>query len=163
MNWIDEALAAGFSAAAVMDVKDLVVVREYRKYCEENLCGCYDNLPACPPKCGTVDEMIASMQKYEKALVLQSIVTPENEELIDAYKRAKAAHNGMQDALLGKMAAEGLTDVLVMSAGPWKKYSCMSAYCVDAQKMADHVGMDCWKNDGCCRYFSLVLGQEFQR
>ena len=28
-----------------------------------------------------------------------------------------------------------------MSAGPYKHNSCMSAYCVDAQKMADAAGM----------------------
>ena len=34
---------------------------------------------------------------------------------------------------------------------------CMSAYCVDAQKMADAVHMKCWANDGKIRYFSLIL------
>ena len=161
MNWIETALAKGFSAAAIMDTKDLTVVREYRRFCEENRCGCYDNLPACPPKCGTVDEMLERMGRYEKALILQTVVTPENETLISAYARAKSAHNVLADELLAEMSAAGLTDVLVMSAGPWKGYSCMSAYCVDAQKMADCVGMDCWKDDGCCRYFSLILANAF--
>ena len=40
-----------------------------------------------------------------------------------------------------------------MSAGPYKHNSCMSAYCVDAQKMADAVGMLCWTSDGMIRYF----------
>ena len=45
----------------------------------------------------------------------------------------------------------------MMGAGPWKTASCMSAYCVNAQKMADFVGMKCWENDGKTRYFSLIL------
>ena len=45
----------------------------------------------------------------------------------------------------------------MMGAGPWKTASCMSAYCVDAQKMADAVHMKCWENDGKIRYFSLIL------
>ena len=43
---------------------------------------------------------------------------------------------------------------------PYKHNSCMSAYCVDAQKMADAVGMQCWTNDGKFRYFSQILFRE---
>lgn len=49
---------------------------------------------------------------------------------------------------MAKMQADGLTDLLMMGAGPWKHAPCMSAYCVDAQKMADAVHMKCWANDG---------------
>ena len=55
------------------------------------------------------------------------------------------------------MRENGTTDTLMMGAGPWKTASCMSAYCVNAQKMADFVGMKCWENDGKIRYFSLIL------
>jgi len=47
----------------------------------------------------------------------------------------------------------------MMGAGPWKHASCMSAYCVDAQRMADAVHMKCWADDGKIRYFSLILFQ----
>ena len=47
-----------------------------------------------------------------------------------------------------------------MSAGPYKHHSCMSAYCVDAQEMADAVGMICWGHDGKIRYFSQILFHE---
>ena len=57
MNLIQEALSLGFANAAVIDVKDLVFVLEYRKFCEENLCGNYGLVPACPPACGTAEEM----------------------------------------------------------------------------------------------------------
>ena len=56
-----------------------------------------------------------------------------------------------------EMKKAGHTDLLLMSAGPYKHHSCMSAYCVDAQKMADAVGMDCWKNDSMNRFFSQIL------
>ena len=50
--------------------------------------------------------------------------------------------------------------ILIMSAGPYKHNSCMSAYCVDAQKMADAAGMLCWTDDGMVRYFSQILFHE---
>ena len=42
-----------------LPVRELVVVPEYRRFCEQNLCGNYGVLPACPPVSGTVEEMTA--------------------------------------------------------------------------------------------------------
>ena len=47
-----------------------------------------------------------------------------------------------------------------MSAGPYKNCSCMSAYSVDAQKMADAVGMVCWADDSDVRFFTQILFHE---
>ena len=74
MDLIKEALSMGFADAAIMDTKDLVFVPEYRQFCEDNLCGNYNLVPACPPTCGTVEEMQAKALKYEKALVLQTVL-----------------------------------------------------------------------------------------
>ena len=73
MNLIEEAKKLGFSAAALIDTKDLVFVPEYRMYCEQNACGCYNVNPACPPESGTVEEMKERALKYEKTLVLQTM------------------------------------------------------------------------------------------
>ena len=74
MDLIKEALSMGFANAAIMDTKDLVFVPEYRQFCEDNLCGNYNLVPACPPACGTVEEMQEKAMKYEKALVLQTVL-----------------------------------------------------------------------------------------
>ena len=49
MDYVKEAKALGFTQAALMPVSELVIVPEYRMFCEENLCGNYNVLPACPP------------------------------------------------------------------------------------------------------------------
>ena len=149
---IEEAKALGFSDAAVISTDQLVFVPEYRVFCEDNLCGNYDKNPACPPQSGTVEEMKEHALKYEKTLILQTM----QDGLMD-YKKAKLAHNKLTEQLAEKMKEEGITDLLIMSAGPYKHNSCMSAYCVDAQKMADAAGMLCWTSDGMIRYFSQVL------
>ena len=69
MDLMQEAILLGFSGAAVMDTKELVFVPEYRTFCEENLCGCYNVNPACPPESGTVEEMKQRALSYEKTLV----------------------------------------------------------------------------------------------
>lgn len=152
MNLIEEAKALGFSDAAVISTDQLVFVPEYRVFCEDNLCGNYDKNPACPPQSGTVEEMKEHALKYEKTLILQTM----QDGLMD-YKKAKLTHNKLTEQLAEKMKEEGITDLLIMSAGPYKHNSCMSAYCVDAQKMADAAGMLCWTSDGMIRYFSQVL------
>lgn len=158
MDLMQEAILLGFSGAAVMYTKELVFVPEYRTFCEENLCGCYNVNPACPPESGTVEEMKQRALSYEKTLVLQTM----QEDLHDPaeYKKAKLLQNKMTEELAEKMKADGKTDLLIMSAGPYKHNSCMSAYCVDAQKMADAAGMLCWTDDGMVRYFSQILFHE---
>ena len=73
MEYIKEAKKLCFSNTAIMDTKKLVFKPEYRKFCEENQCGCYNVNPACPPECGTVESMKQRVLSYEKALILQPI------------------------------------------------------------------------------------------
>ena len=156
-DYVSLAKSSGFTDAALLPVQELVVVPEYRQFCEQNLCGNYNVLPVCPPMSGTVEEMTAAMRKYRTALVLTTVVTPVNYMDTAEQRSAKKRQNLMTEQLMEAMRADGLVDLLMMGAGPWKNASCMSAYCVDAQKMADAVHMKCWENDGKIRYFSLIL------
>ena len=156
-DYVQLAKDFGFTDAALLPVADLVVVPAYLCFCEENLCGNYDVLPVCPPMSGTVEEMTANMRRYQTALVLTIETTPNCYTDKAEQKAAKRAQNILTEQLMDQMRADGQTDLLMMGAGPWKTASCMSAYCVDAQKMADAVHMKCWENDGKIRYFSLIL------
>lgn len=156
-NYISFAKTLGFTDAALLPVEDLVIVPEYRRFCEQNLCGNYGVLPVCPPMSGTVEEMTAAMRKYRTALILMIETTPVDFENTAEQKTAKRHQNLLTEQLIEKMKADGRQELLMMGAGPWKHASCMSAYCVDAQKMADAVHMKCWANDGKIRYFSLIL------
>lgn len=150
---ISKALDVGFAHAAVIDAKELVYIPEYRKYCEENICGNYNKIPVCPPACGTSEEMHLKTLKYKKVLVLQTEMVPVKKELCE-YLAGKKKHNVLMDRLLLQL---DMNNILVMSAGPWKNYSCMSAYSIDAERMADSCGMLCWGKDGIVRFFSSIL------
>ena len=159
MDFIKQAFALGFSNAAVIETKDLTFVMEYRQFCEKNLCGCYDKIPSCPPACGTPEEMRRKAQTYEKALVLQTIlIHPQNDSAL--FKKAKYEQNILTEKLANQMRSFGKDDVLIMSAGPYKQHSCISAYGLDAQKMAEAAGMTCWSDDSDVRFFSLILYRE---
>lgn len=98
-----------------------------------------------------MEEMKQRALQYEKTLVLQTM--QKMHMIRRQYKKDKLMQNKMTEELAEKMKADGKTDVLIMSAGPYKHNSCMSAYCVDAQKMAEAAGMLCWTDDGMVRYF----------
>ena len=62
--------------------------------------------------------------RYKNTLVLQT--TLEDSRDPAQYKKDKLRHNIMTEKLAGKMEAEGITDILIMTAGPYKHNSCMS-------------------------------------
>ncbi len=162
--------------AAILPQEALVVVEEYRKFCEENRCGNFNRNYSCPPYSGTVREMHERMQCFQRALILRSDYTD-----IDSWddaltKRLKGQHNVRTRKVLKAMKEEGLlSKVLLMTAGPCsfckecsmpegipcgfeeERASCMSAYAVDVAKMAEAVGwVLCWDRDKTS-LFSLVL------
>ena len=53
------ALAAelGFANATLVDTGSVTFLPSFRPLCEENVCGKYGVNYACPPDCGTVEEM----------------------------------------------------------------------------------------------------------
>ena len=152
MNYIKEAKKLGFSNTAIMDTKKLVFKPEYRQFCEENQCGCYNVNPACPPECGTVETMKQRVFAYEKALILQTIQSKDMD-----YKMAKLAHNKLTEQLASKIMESGNTDLLIMSAGPYRHHSCMSAYCIFVKKLADLCGMEYTCGDGLIAFFGMFV------
>lgn len=150
---ISKALAIGFAHAAIIKTSELVYVPEYRKYCEENRCGNYGKLPVCPPACGASDEMYAKLLSYENCLVLQTEFLPKK-KVTQEYLRGKRLHNELTEKFIITNCIE---NILVMSSGPWKNFSCMSAYSIDAEALARSCGMVCWGQDEIVRYFSCLL------
>ena len=101
MDFIKEALTLGFNNAAVIDVKDLVFVLEYRQFCEENLCGNFNVISSCPPACGTPEEMHRKALNYKKALILQTVLESPEEQF--DVKKAKYNHNILTEKLYKKI------------------------------------------------------------
>ena len=99
----------------------------------------------------------AAIRRYQMALILIIETTLADYRDTVEQRAAKKRQNLLTELLMEQLRADGLTDLLMMGAGPWKRASCMSAYCVDAQKMSDAVGMKGWADDGKIRYFSLIL------
>ena len=54
--------------AALLDPQEIPVDGKFRAFCEENLCGQYGANYACPPDCGTVEELHAKLLAQKKVL-----------------------------------------------------------------------------------------------
>lgn len=168
------ALDLGFSDAAMIDTEDLVFVPNFRTLCEENMCGKYGVNYACPPDCGTVEEMRKKVLHWRQALVMQTmwdINDPlDNEEI----KPAKARHNKLTRQLIDQAGEPGLMigvsgcslcdPCAIMDGEPCRfpklQYSCMSAYCIFVNEMAKHCHMDYECVPGITTFFSMYCFDE---
>ncbi len=170
---IHAAIELGFSNAAAMDTKDLIFVPSFRPLCEENLCGKFGVNYACPPDCGSVEEMKARILQWPRAVVLQTMWDIEDPMEESQTKPAKAKHNAMTRELIDKASVPGL---MVGAGGcslcspcaivegkpcqfPGLRYSCMSAYCVFVKEMAEHCGMEYDCGPGVVAFFSMFCFQ----
>lgn len=169
----------GFADAAVISTEELVFVSEYRKYCEDNLCGNYNNNYGCPPYCGTAEEMKKKALRFRKGLVLQTQV-----EVKDIYDPAetkghKMAHTAKSRKLMQRLKEAGLVEKgLPIMAGPCnlcascqmpkggacphgeEQFSCLSAYCIDVGKLAESCRMEIAWTGNVVYFFSIYLFEE---
>lgn len=171
---------SGFHYAVWIDSTELEFDASLRRYCEENLCGNYGQNYACPPDCGTTDEMEQRVRKYKKALVLQTIT--QVEDIMDGQetKSVKKKHNQITREFAAKMEETGGQGLMIM-AGPCslcakcgiqegiscrfpdKIASCLSAYCINARKMAESSGLEYWCKDNRVAFFSVYLTEAAEK
>ncbi len=171
---IDAAIQEGFFAAAILATEEIPFEPSFRQFCEENLCGKYGANYACPPSCGTPDEMRARVQAMPLAMVLQTMWPLD--ELRDAVgvRRAKGAHNAASVRLRKRLQAAGVDGFLVGASNctlcdpcaitegkpcPHEemRFSCMSAYCIYVRKLAERCGLAYDVQDGKLPLFGMYV------
>ena len=145
--------------AALLDPQEIPVDGKFRAFCEENLCGQYGANYACPPDCGTVEELHAKLLTEKKVLVLQTLHDIGSYENKPVVNQARVRHNSAVLSLMEKLLQVGYTGFCSGYNGcplcttckrkenlpcvhPEKQISCMSAYCIDVAKLAEKCGMD---------------------
>ncbi len=176
---IQEAYRIGFDQVQMLPASEVHYRPEFRKYCEMNYCGNYGNNYSCPPACGTPEEMEARTRDYDTVLVLQTI-TPVKDILDDdETKPIKLRHNAMTWSLIEEIAGWlgeclpamagpcGLCSPCALTLGedcrfPEKKASCLSAYCIKVDDLAQACGMSYWC-EGKVAFFSLLFLKENER
>ncbi|MDD3279742.1 MAG: DUF2284 domain-containing protein [Lachnospiraceae bacterium] len=159
-RWKKLALDYGFSDGALMSTDELVFCPEYLQYCQENTCGNYGKNPACPPLCGTVEELRKKVMRYPYAFVLQSTSPCDDFSDTLLIKQLKLAHNQLTMQVRSALPDQG-RETEVISAGPFlaekKRYSCLSAYCIDAAQMAQSCNMTFYAGLNQVSFYSIIL------
>lgn len=154
----------GFSAALITTDK-IVTDPKFRPFCEENLCGKYGANYSCPPDCGTVKETRARLMAHKRALVLQTVWEIDGYENKAIILNARREHNAAVLRLTETLRQAGLIGFCLGYGGcplcepckravnepcphPDKRISCLSAYCIDVEKLAQTCGLPfAWRTD----------------
>lgn len=148
---------AGFFAALTTP-DQIPVDPKFRIYCEENRCGRYNANYSCPPDCGTVEALHQKLLEKEKVLILQTIWDIDGYEDKATIQKAKETHNSKVIQFKNKLIELGYDGFCTgyngcslcnpckktlgeICAFPELKISCMSAYCVDVAKLAEHCNL----------------------
>ena len=144
---------------------DIPIDFKFRRYCEENLCGQYGANYACPPDCGTPEELQQRLLNERHALVIETIWDVRDYSDKAAVNRAKISHNANLLCLMQHLKEEGyqgfcagyngcpLCKVCNSKTGlpcahPEDRIDCLSSYCVDVAALAKRCGLDfAWQPD----------------
>lgn len=154
---LELAIEEGFFAS-VIPTTDVPVDGKYRVFCEQNLCGQYGANYACPPDCGSVEQLHENILEEDYALVVSTIWEIGSYEDKAAVAHARASHNAAVLRLLDKVKAAGYAGFCtgyngcplcnpckrrenLPCAHPDKRISCMSAYCIDVAKLAQRCSL----------------------
>lgn len=89
---ISAALTGGAAKAAIIQHSDIVLSAQFRRICESNQCGGYDQCWMCPPNIGPVEELMEEVRRYPHALLYQTIRSIEDSFDIEGMFAAGAEH-----------------------------------------------------------------------
>ena len=99
----EQAVAFGFSHAGPLDAATLKPRQEVRDMCAAGKCKGYNSSWACPPACGTLEEMVAMMSAFKSGLIVQTTAELEDnfdiEGMRDAADRQREHFIGFRDIL----------------------------------------------------------------
>jgi len=162
----------GFCAAEIIAAEDIIFNEAFRKYCEDNVCGFYGANYSCPPDCGTFEEMKARLTAHKRVLVVQTKWRIADYTDKEAIWSAKHAHNSAMFRIIDRLEAEGYNGLMggascctlckkcaavdhAPCTCPGKRFSCLSAYCIDVKALAERCGMEYFCADGSIAFFGI--------
>ena len=113
---VELALGAGFTHAAVADAGILNPRQEVRDMCIANTCRRYNSCWAGPPACGTPEECMERLRRYDTVLLVQNVGQLEDSLDFEGIQETRQHFEDALRALLPQMR-ERYPDVLPLGAG----------------------------------------------
>ena len=156
-NYVGQALAMGFTAAAEIPADLVIPENRIRDLCNPEQCRAYGTNWVCPPGCGELSALRESLKQYSQALVLQC--RTEGVDTADLKKMAElSACNAARVLQLREQIGESYPNVLSLSTGgcteceacawpepcrkPEKKRGSLSGYGIDVGALCSAAGME---------------------
>lgn len=153
-------------------VNQIVFHRAFRHACEANTCGNFGKCFMCPPDIGDIDLLIASVKRYQCAVVYQTIHLLEDsydfEGMIKAWKKHQELSQQVNQRLRGEtflhLAAGGCGYCEVCAKGhddrcrfPEHALSSLEAYGVDVSELATLAQMKYINGANTVTYFGAIF------
>ncbi len=166
----EKALELGAYKVGEVPVEELVLDTVFRDICESNGCGLYGKCWMCPPDIGAIEDLMAELKTYRKAVVYQTVGQLEDSFDFEGMQEAKAAHNVLSRGLLPLAP-----DALHLSAGgcqrcrpcakvkgepcpfPEDAISSLEAYGIHVSKLAASAGMKYLNGENTVTYFGAIF------
>ena len=96
----------GFTAWGELDMSTLEFKPEVRDMCEANTCGQWNRTWACPPACGTLEEMRERVKAYRTGILVQTVGQMEDSFDVETMMETAANHKKNFDALWDELRKE---------------------------------------------------------
>lgn len=174
----DAAVACGAAKATMIDQSQIVLSAEFRRICESNQCGGYGKCWMCPPYIGPVEELMAKVRSYPRALLYQTIYEIEDSYDIEGMFEAGANHAQVSQRLQTEMASIIGKPILHLTCGgchlcptcakrseepcrfPDKALPSLEGYGVDVYNTTKDTPLKYINGQNTVTYFGMILFSE---
>lgn len=170
-----KALELGAYKAGIVDVKDIVLDKIFRKMCESNACGNYGKNYTCPPDVGDIEELMSKVKSYSKAVVYQTVGELEDSYDFEGMMEAGAQHTALVQKMWDVTDEMNYKNLLHLGAGgchlcpvcgkisgtpcahPKRAMSSLEAHGINVSKLAEQAGMKYINGQNTVTYFGVIL------
>lgn len=115
---VRDALLLKADHAAIAEISQIQFVEDFRKACEQNVCGKYNTNWVCPPGVGEFSDLKAKACQYKQGLFFQTVHQLARTFDWKGMVNAKKIHDGIFRDLLNNIRDKHhLKDLLPLNAG----------------------------------------------
>jgi predicted metal-binding protein len=176
---VKEALELNATRAAVIEVTKIPFNQDFRKQCEQNVCGSYNKNWMCPPAVGSISDLIQRVMDFKHGLLLQTVHQLEDSYDWEGMLEGLTNHDKVFRKLLERLKSRNiLTEILPLSAGhclhcaecayitgkecyfPEKAISSVEAHGIDVMDLLKGCGIPYANGQNTVSYVGLILFKE---
>lgn len=165
-------MALGATRVAVIDAGLVVTDKSFRDMCAANSCGLYGKCYTCPPDVGDIEVLMASLQRYRRVLVYQTVGELEDSFDYEGMVAAKQAHYQLSQNIHPLLTEKGALHLAAGGCGvcrpcakqvgepcrhPDKALTSLEAYGVNVSLLAKAAGMKYINGQNTVTYFGAIF------